>query len=86
MDPSLLINNEVARRLGQQPNALEAFGMGTPQGISGIRPAQAPRPGINALEALVKVIPRAGMFVRAVDAGPVSDGTLDYARKMGWVR
>lgn len=52
-----------------------------------LRPS-LPQPGVGMrlLDAAMKVIPRASAFARTVNAGPVADGTLEHARRMGWVR
>jgi hypothetical protein len=41
---------------------------------------------MGAVDLGLKAIPKVGIFTRAVNAGPVGDGTLDHARRMGWVR
>ena len=52
-----------------------------------LRP-RLPQPGVGVglLDTAMKFIPKVSAVVNAVNAGPVADGTLDYARRMGWVR
>lgn len=79
-----LINQEAARRGMPVDNPYgrlinESFG---------IKPKAPPPP--TALqqigEGLVRLIPRVGQAAGIINAGPVQDGTLDYARRMGWMR
>lgn len=80
MDPAFLA--ELSRNRG---GSLDLQGMSR-RGIGA--PAAPPpiTPGRVALEHLINVIPRLGMATRVINAGPVSDGTLDYARSQGWMR
>ncbi len=41
--------------------------------------------GYAVLDGITKMIPRVGMVKSVLDAGPVADGTLEHARKMGWL-
>lgn len=54
----------------------------------GIKPKAPPPP--TALQqigdGLVRAIPRVGQAIGIINAGPVQDGTLDHARRMGWMR
>lgn len=68
-------------------------GFGGTSGTGGAVPSMGkgisvgtPRPSIGAgvVDNLVGLIPRVGMAARIINAGPTADGTLDYARKMGW--
>jgi hypothetical protein len=54
----------------------------------GIKPTAPPAPTLQQQigGALLNLVPRVGMGARIINAGPVSDGTLDYARRMGWMR
>lgn len=81
MDPlQNLIGQEVIRRSMLDPGAMRPMG--------GIAPPQKPSPSFmqQVGEALIPIIPRVGIAARALNAGPVADGTLDYARRMGWMR
>jgi len=90
MDPLQQVQQEMARRglaglAGSGGGGgLAAFGI--PGAVGQPQPAPQPGMGMQILGAAVKAIPRAGALVRSVNAGPVADGTLEYARRMGWVR
>jgi hypothetical protein len=45
-----------------------------PGGMSGI------------FDRALQVIPKIGTAARIINAGPVADGTLEHARRMGWMR
>jgi hypothetical protein len=89
MDPLQgMIDQEVLRRLGQGGSSLRDM-MQQPGTIGGAArmPQPPPQPAwMGAVDLGLKAIPKVGIFTRAVNAGPVGDGTLDHARRMGWVR
>lgn len=98
MDPlQRLIEEEAARRGvagGKSPfkiDAFSAFGLPSqPQPAAAIsprpQPAQPARPAQEALRMGLRLLPRASAAARIINAGPVADGTLEHARRMGWVR
>jgi len=96
MDPLQQIQQEMARRGiasagGSRLESLRSLPVGDAVDKyihGGVEPRPAPQPGIGmrVLDAGLKVIPKAGMFVRSLSAGPVADGTLEHARRMGWIR
>lgn len=53
-----------------------------------IRPKAPPAPTLQQQigQGILGLIPRVGTAVKIINAGPVQDGTLDYARRMGWAR
>ena len=87
-----LINQEAARRglsVAAQPSVtkdLFSQVLDVPIG-GGISAQKKPQPpmGYAVLEGITKMIPRVGMVKNILDAGPVADGTLEHARKMGWL-
>ena len=84
MDPMQQIWDEAARR--------GMAGVGAPvpssRGMAGVGAPAPSSPGVQerVLGGLLNAVPRVGTFVRGVNAGPVGDGTLEHARRMGWVR
>lgn len=95
MDPlQRLIEEEAARRGvagGKSPftiDAFSAFGLPSqPQPAAAISPRSQPaRSAQEALRMGLRLLPRASAAARIIDAGPVADGTLEHARRMGWVR
>lgn len=61
---------------------------GSPGAAIGVAPRtpQPPLAADRALGVLLNTMPRVSVFARTVNAGPVADGTLDHARRMGWVK
>lgn len=74
-----MIDNEMARRMARpSPGSIPT--------AAGIRYTAPPPAQTPAWANAVMAIPRVGAFVRGLNAGPVADGTLDYARSQGWVK
>lgn len=100
MDPlQSRINQEAVRRgisgISGSGAGFPVSGAGGFSGVGGAVPsmgrgissnAPAPSMGANIVDNAVGLIPRVGMAARIINAGPTADGTLDYARKMGWYR
>lgn len=94
MDPFQMIANEAAHRgllgVGGSAPSMQPQGRLTSgaMGVGGAAVLKPEQPGFGwrALEAGASLIPRVGATMRAINAGPVADGTLEHARKMGWVR
>lgn len=64
----------------------QGYGKGA-GGISSVRKGVSSSPrGIDILMNAASLIPRIGTAVKVMNAGPVADGTLDHARRMGWLR
>jgi hypothetical protein len=86
-----MIDQEMVRRFGQGGSSvlddLRPGAIGGSIGGSIGKPQLPPRPAwMGAVDLGLKAMPRVGIFTRTVNAGPVGDGTLDHARRMGWVR
>lgn len=77
-----LVNQEAARRELSILDALDHDGLNR-------KVDWTPKPvpiGQVVLERAINLIPRIGMIKSVVDAGAVGDGTLEHARRMGWVK
>lgn len=92
MDPlQSLIHQEAARRglsslqgfktTGIQP--APGIGLGVGGGLSVKSATTSPAGAV--VNGLMTLIPRAGMIKSILDAGPVADGTLEHAKRMGWM-
>jgi len=84
-----LINQEAARRglpVAAQSKDLFSQLLDAPigGGIAVQKKPQTPM-GYAVLDGITKMIPRVGMVKSVLDAGPVANGTLEHARKMGWL-
>lgn len=99
MDPlGELIGQEFARRASvanaRGAETLRAFGLEPPgemgRGVANIGASVRSQVAPSSLErvagAALSLVPKVGMLIRSVNAGPVADGTLEHARRMGWTR
>ena len=82
MDPMQQIWGEAGRRGLTPPGGVQFEDLfreaqarqSNPGGMSGI------------FDRALQAIPRIGTAARITNAGPVADGTLEHARRMGWMR